>query len=110
MGFGISVDELLLALSRQKIEIEVSVVNTMILYEKEARENAIRLSGHFRGAGMAVQLQLKDPARTLEEYQAYARRRNFNNLLFLDRSGFTVRVMNLVLDRTEEIPLSEYLK
>ena len=110
VGFGISVDELLLALSRQKIEIEVSVVNTMILYEKEARENAIRLSGHFRGAGMAVQLQLKDPARTLEEYQAYARRRNFNNLLFLDRSGFTVRVMNLVLDRTEEIPLSEYLK
>uniref|UniRef100_UPI000ACA7113 ATP phosphoribosyltransferase regulatory subunit n=1 Tax=Clostridium sp. NkU-1 TaxID=1095009 RepID=UPI000ACA7113 len=110
VGFGISVDELLLALSRQKIEMKVDLVNTMILYEKEARENAIRLSGHFRGSGMAVQLQLKDPARSIEDYQAYARRRDLNNLLYLDHSGFSVKVMNLILDRTDEIPLSEYLR
>lgn len=110
VGFGISVDELLLALSRQKIEMKVDLVNTMILYEKEARENAIRLSSHFQGSGMAVQLQLKDPVRSLEDYQAYARRRDLNNLLYLDHSGFSVRVMNLILDRVDEIPLSEYLR
>ncbi|WP_077610890.1 ATP phosphoribosyltransferase regulatory subunit [Clostridium sp. Marseille-P2415] len=110
VGFGISVDELLLALSRQKIETEVDLVNTMILYEQESRENAIRLADHFRNAGMAVQLQLKRQERSLEAYQAYAARRDLNNLLYLDNSGFSVKVMNLVLGRTDEIPLSEYLK
>lgn len=110
VGFGITVDELLLALSRQKIETEVDLVNTMILYEQESRENAIRLADHFRNAGMAVQLHLKRQERSLEAYQAYAARRDLNNLLYLDNSGFTVKVMNLVLGRTDEIPLSEYLK
>jgi ATP phosphoribosyltransferase regulatory subunit len=110
VGFGISVDELLQALSRQKIEMKVDLVNTMILYEKEARENAIRLSSHFRNSGMAVQLQMRTLSRSLEDYQAYAKRRDLNNLLYLDHGGFQVKVMNLILNRTDEIPLSEYLK
>lgn len=110
VGFGISVDELLLALSIQKIETEVSVANTMILYEQESRKNAIQLADHFRNAKMAVQLQLKEPERSISAYQAYASRRDLNNLLYLDSKGYTVKVMNLVLDRTDEIPLSEYLK
>lgn len=110
VGFGISVDELLLALSRQKIEIGVPVTNTMILYEPESREKAIQLADHFRKSGMAVQLQLKTEARSMDAYQAYAARRDLNNLLYLDQEGFSVKVTNLILDRTDEIPLSEYLK
>lgn len=110
VGFGISVDELLLALTRQKIETEVDQVNTMILYEPESREKGVGLADHFRNTGMAVQLQLKKPERSIEAYQAYAIRRDLKNLLYLDSRGYLVKVINLVLGRTDEIPLSEYLK
>lgn len=110
VGFGISVDDLMLALSRQKIDTPVRVVNTMILFEPESREQAIQLAKHFRDTSMPVQLQLKKADKTLEAYKAYAGRTTITNLLYLDEKGFTVKIVNLNLDRMDEIPLSEYLK
>ena len=110
VGFGISVDDLMLALSRQKIDTQVRVVNTMILFEPESREQAIQLAKHFRDTSMPVQLQLKKADKTLEAYKAYAGRTTITNLLYLDEKGFSVKIVNLNLDRMDEIPLSEYLK
>lgn len=110
VGFGISVDDLMLALSRQKIDTPVRVVNTMILFEPESREQAIQLANHFRDTSMPVQLQLKKADKTLEAYKAYAGRTTITNLLYLDEKGFSVKIVNLNLDRMDEIPLSEYLK
>ena len=110
VGFGISVDDLMLALSRQKIDTPVRVVNTMILFEPESREQAIQLAKHFRDTSMPVQLQLKKADKTLEAYKAYAGRTTITNLLYLDEKGFSVNIVNLNLDRMDEIPLSEYLK
>lgn len=110
VGFGISVDDLMLALSRQKIDTPVRVVNTMILFEPESREQAIQLAKHFRDTSMPVQLQLKKADKTLEAYKAYAGRSTITNLLYLDEKGFSVKIVNLNLDRMDEIPLSEYLK
>ncbi|MDF2889006.1 MAG: histidyl-tRNA synthetase 2 [Lacrimispora sp.] len=110
VGFGISVDELLLALSRQKIETAVSMTNTMILYEQESRENAISLAGHFRNLKVPVQLQCKKPERSIETYKEYAMRRDLKNLLYLDQEGTSVTVINLDLKRMDVVPLSEYLK
>jgi ATP phosphoribosyltransferase regulatory subunit len=110
VGFGISVDELLLALSRQKIETEVSMTNTMILYEQESRENAISLAEHFRNLKVPVQLQCKKTERSIEAYKEYAMRRDLKNLLYLDQEGISVTVINLDLKRMDVVPLSEYLK
>ena len=110
VGFGISVDDLMLALSRQKIDTPVRVVNTMILFGPESREQAIQLAKHFRDTSMPVQLQLKKADKTLEAYKAYAGRTTITNLLYLDEKGFSVKIVNLNLDRMDEIPLSEYLK
>lgn len=110
VGFGISVDDLMLALSRQKINTPVRVVNTMILFEPESREQAIQLAKHFRDTSMPVQLQLKKADKTLEAYKAYAGRSTITNLLYLDEKGFSVKIVNLNLDRMDEIPLSEYLR
>lgn len=110
VGFGISVDDLMLALSRQKIDTPVRVVNTMILFEPESREQAIQLAKHFRDTSMPVQLQLKKADKTLEAYKAYAGRTTITNLLYLDEKSFSVKIVNLNLDRMDEIPLSEYLK
>ena len=110
VGFGISVDDLMLALSRQKIDTPVRVVGTMILFEPESREQAIQLAKHFRDTSIPVQLQLKKAGRTLEAYQSYAARTTITNLLYLDEKGFSVKIVNLNLNRTDEVPLSEYLK
>ena len=110
VGFGISVDNLLLALSRQNIKTDIAVTNTMILYEQVSREKAILLAEHFRSSGVAVQLQLKDSSRSMEDYEAYASRRELTNLLYLDERGISVSIRNLSLGRIDEIPLSEYLK
>lgn len=109
IGFGISVDELLLALSRQKIETQVPMVATMILYEQESRKKAIELASHFRNSNVAVQLQLKEKGRAMEALEAYAMGRGLKNVLYLDSKGYSVHVKNLELNRTDEIPLSEYL-
>ena len=110
VGFGISVDDLMLALSRQKIDTPLRVVGTMILFEPESREQAIQLAKHFRDTSIPVQLQLKKAGRTLEAYQSYAARTTITNLLYLDEKGFSVKIVNLNLNRTDEVPLSEYLK
>ncbi|WP_373261825.1 ATP phosphoribosyltransferase regulatory subunit [Hungatella hathewayi] len=110
VGFGISVDDLMLALSRQKIDTPVRVVNTMILFEPESRAQAIQLAKHFRDTSMPVQLQLKKADKALEAYKAYAGRTTITNLLYLDEKGFSVKIVNLNLERMDEIPLSEYLK
>ena len=103
-------DNLLLALSRQNIKTEIPVTNTMILYEQVSREKAILLAEHFRSSGVAVQLQFKDSSRSMEDYEAYARRRELMNLLYLDERGISVSIHNLSMGRIDEIPLSEYLK
>lgn len=110
VGFGISVDELLLALSRQKIETEITMANTLILYEEESRQQAIKLAEHFRQSGLSAALKLQNADRTMEEFKEYALSKDLTNLLYLDKRGISVQVMNLILAQTDEIPLSEYLK
>ena len=85
-------------------------MGTMILFEPESREQAIQLAKHFRDTSIPVQLQLKKAGRTLEAYQSYAARTTITNLLYLDEKGFSVKIVNLNLNRTDEVPLSEYLK
>ena len=43
-------------------------------------------------------------------YQLDAARTTITNLLYLDEKGFSVKIVNLNLNRTDEVPLSEYLK
>ncbi len=78
----------MLALSRQKIDTPVRVVNTMILFEPESREQAIQLAKHFRDTSIPVQLQLKKAGRTLEAYQSMQARTTITNLLYWMRRAF----------------------
>ena len=67
VGFAIVVDQLMLALSRQKIETDVFMVDTIILYEPSARETAILLAGHFRQGNTPVQLIRKPDGKSVTE-------------------------------------------
>lgn len=110
VGFGISVDDLLLALSRQKIKVNGGGVNTMILYEEESSEKAVRLARFFRGRDMAARLQLRSKERMVEAYATSMEQGSVANLLYLDEKGLSVRLYNAGREEADEIPLSEYLK
>ena len=56
VGFVAVIDQLLVAMNRQKITQPVSVKHCMILYEEEKREEAIRKATELRGEGIETEL------------------------------------------------------
>ena len=83
IGFAFTVDQLMSALSRQKIEIPVDYRNTLIVYEETVKKNAIEKAAALRAAGNAVELILRDPAKTDADYQAYKERNQIADLIFM---------------------------
>ena len=56
IGFAIVVDELMSALSRQKIQISSGEKSSLILYDKERLKDAIQLAMEFRGKDKNTQI------------------------------------------------------
>ena len=87
IGFVILLDQLMLALSRQKVDIPINNNSTMVLYEEEARSIAINLGKQFRKKGMRVELVRKIASKTVEEYMAYGKRHQNNSILYVKEDG-----------------------
>ena len=87
VGFAIMADQLLLALSRQKIRIDVKMNDTIILYDPAARDRAIRLVCQFRNAGIPAQLTPMAEAESMDAYLDYARRFQLHRLISLPEDG-----------------------
>ena len=64
IGFGIYVDELLMAMSRQQIDIDTDYLGTILLYERSQKDLAIRLANVLR-ADSSVTLMKKQLMTTL---------------------------------------------
>ncbi|MGN0157612.1 MAG: ATP phosphoribosyltransferase regulatory subunit [Brotaphodocola sp.] len=91
IGFAIEVDQLMLALSRQQIDIPADQVDTIILYDHDARLAGIRLAGTYRKDKKAVELIRKRSFETVEEYLDYARKYHIRTLLYLEKDGSQVK-------------------
>lgn len=87
IGFAIEVDQLMLALSRQKIDTPADMVDTIILYDHDARLAGIRLAGEYRNNRKAVQLIRKRSFETVDEYLDYAKKYQIRKLLYLSGDG-----------------------
>lgn len=85
IGFAFVIDQLMAALSRQKIEIEVEHQQLLIVYrpKPEYREEAIRYAKERRELGYAVELMVWNPDKTKEDYTAYAKRAHIKEVRFL---------------------------
>lgn len=95
IGFGFVVDELMLAIARQKIEIEVDNSNTIILYHPENQQTAIAFADNYRKNGMKVELIRMSTRKTLEDYKAYAQKNHFSGMFYLESEN-QVMIMDLV--------------
>lgn len=97
IGFGIVIDQLMLALSRQNVELKTQSISTMIVYDINARKTAIQLGKELRKAGTRVELVRKSSKRPLEEYVSYGEKNQMARLLYVEGED-GVKEINLMGD------------
>lgn len=82
-GFAIVVDQLMMALSRQKLSIPVENHGELIVYTPDHRSEAIQIAKEHRSHGLQVELIARDVAKTNEDYNAYADRNRIAEITFM---------------------------
>lgn len=109
IGLAIVIDQLMLALSRQKLLTEPEISDTLILYSKEYRQQAIALANHFRKSGMNIILQKSNDAIKLEDYLTYGKGMNAGGILYLDNDT-QIKVIDIASGSTQIATIGELLQ
>ena len=84
IGLAIEVDQVMMALSRQKIDVLKEAPVTIILYKTEYRKVAINLAKYYRGKQNKIELLRKSSKRSLEEYKAFAEKNGMTQILYVE--------------------------
>lgn len=84
IGFAIVVDQLMAAISRQKIEIAVKHDNQLIVYKPEYRREAVKKAIALRAKDCNVELIAWAMDKSKADYEAYALRNQIAELTFMD--------------------------
>ena len=71
IGFAFVIDELMNAISRQKIEVVIEEQDIVILYQRDFQQKAVELGTTMRKEGRKVELIRMSQKKTLDEYKAY---------------------------------------
>lgn len=83
IGFAVVIDQLMAALSRQKIEIPCDHFCELIVYEPSLRREAVLKAEEKRRQGSCVELIARNPAKSEEDYRSYAARNQVAEVTFL---------------------------
>ncbi len=84
VGLVIVTDQLMLALTRQKLFTETTLGGTVLLYPQELRERALKLAEEKRRQGISLQMLRKSSRRDFQEYKEYAVRMGHEEVLYLE--------------------------
>ena len=102
IGFAIVVDELMNALVRQKVRINYTRKNTIVLYSPERKREAIALARDFRRKGKNTELLQKDADKELNAYIAYGNEYYAGSMVYLSDTG-EVDVINLITGEQKNV-------
>ncbi len=109
IGVAIVVDQLMNALSRQKIDVELLENNTLILYREEFRNSAITLAGYFRSHGMNIEMLTVSSSFRVNDYKEYARRIGIGGILVMEDNE-AIQVINMVENVTNIVKMSDLIQ
>ncbi|MGN0438989.1 MAG: ATP phosphoribosyltransferase regulatory subunit [Lachnospiraceae bacterium] len=104
IGFAFYIDDLMKAITRQKVEVAIDNSDSIILYDMEQQESAIHLATRLRKIGRKVELIRKSKKKEVNDYVAYGKNNHFSGLFYLT-SDVTVDVYDLVVDEKCEIDI-----
>lgn len=108
IGLVIVVDQLMLALARQKLLPEPEPQDTLILYHRRYRKRAIALAGQFRKDGMNVILQVSNDDAELEDYMSYMKRKGIGGILYIV-SETEIQVIDASTGTVQTVSIKELL-
>ncbi|MCR5743601.1 MAG: ATP phosphoribosyltransferase regulatory subunit [Lachnospiraceae bacterium] len=92
VGFGINLDMLMLALSRQNIAVESDITATIVLYEREQKQFAIETAVKLRAEGCKIQLMKKFYEKSIDDYVELGRRSFIDRIVYIDADGNTSEI------------------
>lgn len=97
VGFAIVIDQLMLAMSRQEIEIKTKPLDTMVLYDVQVQDRAVKIVREFRQKQKRTMLVRKSSKLSVSQYEAYARQKGFGQMLWVqnDREDCHIETLDL---------------
>lgn len=110
IGFAFYIDDLMMAISRQKIDVAIDNSDNIILYNIEQQQTAIRIANHLRKTDRKVELIRKSKKKDVSNYAEYGKKNHFSGMFYLT-SDTTVDIYDFVTDEithalVEDIELS----
>ena len=82
IGFAITVDQLLSALSRQKIQLKVNENSTLVAFSDTHKKEALARAAQLRHQGIRVTTILMDDKHSRSDYVLYAQKKHIANVEF----------------------------
>ncbi len=89
IGFAIVVDQLMMALSRQKLDIPTETTDVLVIYEKNALKDAVESALDLRSHKKKAVLMEQSPAISEEAYKQYAQNRGIPKILWVREKSKT---------------------
>lgn len=109
IGVAIVVDQLMNALSRQKIEVELADNNTLILYKEENRKSAITLASYFRSNAMNIEMICIKSGENVDQYKEYGQRTGIGGILLMEDND-TIQIINLKDGTVKEVKMADLIQ
>ncbi|MDE5778280.1 MAG: ATP phosphoribosyltransferase regulatory subunit [Lachnospiraceae bacterium] len=106
IGFAFYIDDLMMAITRQHIEVDVDNSDSIILYEIEQQCQAVRLANQLRSSERKIELIRKSKKKEVDDYVEYGKMHHFSGMFFLT-SDTTVDVYDFVLNEQRNADISE---
>lgn len=104
VGFAIYVDDLMNALYRNKVAIEIDQSNIMLLYDRENQRTAIKLAGKMRKDGKKVELVRQSKNHDIAEYVSYCKDMNYPALYKIEDDK-TANKINITDNKEEKVSI-----
>ena len=92
VGFAIYADDLMSAISRNKIPVEIDYSNVLVLYDHEQQKEAITLACHLRGMDKKVELIRMSKRHDMQEYVEYGKHMHFSHLYYFEDAEHVMTV------------------
>ena len=93
VGFAIIIDQLMLALARQKVEIAAEPTAAMVLYDPRVQDQAVKMARELRNQQKKTVLIRKSSKISLTEYKNFALRKEFQQALWLKEDKSIVSLL-----------------
>jgi ATP phosphoribosyltransferase regulatory subunit len=94
VGFKISVDGLMTAMSRQKIAIASNRIDTLLVYDANGQEKGIQLAMKLREDNVCLQTQCCHFDIAIEDILHYAKENQFQYVLCVNETATRVKVIH----------------